>query len=124
MAAARHMPPAGGVPSLRPSHRAGGPDGLDQSWQQCDYFAIARMQQCRTMRVEIENPRAYRNRYRRPARSQLEFVECDADPLILTPDNATRNTRAVRLKVKVETFGDTFRIRDFQRSTRDRHVAD
>jgi hypothetical protein len=47
-----------------------------------------------------------------------ELVEGHADPLDLSPDNATRNRRAVCLKVKAETLGDILRIRDFQRGSR------
>jgi hypothetical protein len=59
---------------------------------------------------------------REPA--QVGLFEGNADPLILTPDNATRNARAVRLKEKVETLGGVLGIGDLQRGSRNRHVAD
>ncbi len=49
-------PPLGDVPSLR-QVTALAAHGLDQSSQQCCLGAIARMQQCRTTRVEIETRR-------------------------------------------------------------------
>jgi hypothetical protein len=35
-----------------------------------------------------------------PSAGGMELVEGHADPLTLSPDDVTRNTRAVRLKVK------------------------
>jgi len=52
------------------------------------------------------------------------LVEGYADLLPFSPDDVTRNVRAVRLKDEVETLGDLERVGDVERRPRNGNVAD
>ena len=52
------------------------------------------------------------------------LVEGHADPVLLAPDDVTRNVRAVRLKNNVETLGDVVGLGNLERRPRNGHVAD
>ncbi|HWJ18236.1 MAG TPA: hypothetical protein VNR65_05855, partial [Geobacterales bacterium] len=58
------------------------------------------------------------------SRERRGLVEGHADPLALAPHDETGNVRSVRLKNKVETFGDVEGLGNIERGPRNGHVAD
>jgi hypothetical protein len=51
-------------------------------------------------------------------------VERDADPILLAPDDVTRNVRVIRLKDKIEALGDVVGAINLERRPRNGNVAD
>jgi hypothetical protein len=58
------------------------------------------------------------------ARERRRLVERHAYPLLLAPDDVTRNVRVVRLNDKVKTLGNIVGLGNIERRPRNGHVAD